>query len=1110
MKQKLKLLYANVRGIKSKMPCIKNVFSETKPDIALFTETHLTEDKGVSVEGYTFFGRPRTTGKGGGVGIFVKNDKKTVIAPHYSDRELEIIWVSVSRESETPLYIGAYYGKQETTCNNATIQEEMDKLSEEILELESDGEVLICMDANAKIGLMQEAMSRNGKLMTAVFQECELEVINGGDKCDGTVTRQNRKRPTEISAIDLVVATYNTSHWIKKMTIDEIGDYRMQGVNESDHNTIIIDLEVSRVQGNKPSKKTMWNIRAPAEKYAEFRMKLGEATQAATNIMDDKNKSMSERYEKWEKLLYKAAISTIGKTTYRPGGPPRTSDAMKALRTERKGLKDLFEKEPSPSKKRIRLAEYVEKQHEIKEEAIKEESDRIYGRFQKMEDNGKSGAFWKERKRMKNDEGSSWLVTKDIEGKRIFDPEKNKENIAHYYEDLYSKKTVKDHPFHTEVSTAVTRLGRSKEVKQEDIDQIPTRQDVKEAIEKKKNGKATTDWKNEVVKRGGDEMVEFVYPVIEAFWNEETAPGQWNTGVITNIWKGKGDRELMANQRGITVSSSISTIAEEIISSRITKMAKFTQSQAGGRKEGSTTDHIFTLKNIITIAKKERRKIIITFYDVVKAYDRADMDDMCYAMYKSGVDGRLWRLMKSINNGLRAKIITKAGLTREIERELGGKQGGKLMVTMFAKMMDNMAEDIMESNLGIDIGMNRIPALIYMDDATTFAEGKDQQEETLKAAEEFAVKHKLEWGPEKCKTMEVGGHKEEKDSWKLGQKTINKCESYKYLGERIHRNGKNGDNLKERCDKLRYTARAIVTCCRNEIMRRIGMKVILKLHEAETIPAFLYNAETWTLNKSEKKIIDQAELYAWKKMIGLPQTTPTAGIIMTTGALFSTIRVEIKQLVYLHKVMNKSNSHWTKTTLMIMKEYNIGWAKQICEILERWELNQNWEEIRLKTPGQWKGEVKRAAEIMNIRKLREECEIKSRGESRQKTKTKFVITSVNNGDYSRGPDKFILQNNSITYTRALIMGRYGMLKCANNFSNGHGTKLCDICMEVDNEDHRINVCTKWEGVNLVNKSRRICFDDIYLNDNDRCLAVVETILSLWDLENGKNEMRQLI
>ena len=81
VKHKLRLLYANVRGIKSKIPCLKNVFSETNPDIALLSETHLTEDKGLCVEGYTFFGRARKEGKGGGVGIFVKNDKKSIIAP---------------------------------------------------------------------------------------------------------------------------------------------------------------------------------------------------------------------------------------------------------------------------------------------------------------------------------------------------------------------------------------------------------------------------------------------------------------------------------------------------------------------------------------------------------------------------------------------------------------------------------------------------------------------------------------------------------------------------------------------------------------------------------------------------------------------------------------------------------------------------------------------------------------------------------------------------------------------------------------------------------------------------------------------------------------------
>ena len=192
-----------------------------------------------------------------------------------------------------------------------------------------------------------------------------------------------------------------------------------------------------------------------------------------------------------------------------------------------------------------------------------------------------------------------------------------------------------------------------------------------------------------------------------------------------------------------------------------------------------------------------------------------------------------------------------------------------------------------------------------------------------------------------------------------------------------------------------------------------------------------------------------------------------------------------------------------------MKGYNIGWAKQVCEKLELWGLNQSWEEIRVKTPGQWKSEVKRAAEKINVEKLKEECETKNRGESKEKTKTKFVIERLNNIDYSRRPDSFILTNPSLTYTRAIIMGRFGMLKCANNYSNGHGTKMCNVCNVIDDEDHRINDCKKWQTINMSSNSQRVPFTDIYHDEYDRCLNVVKVILSMWDLENGKNEMKAM-
>ena len=43
---------------------------------------------------------------------------------------------------------------QESRCSKEEINAEMDKLSEEIQEYRNEGEILICMDGNGKIGLL--------------------------------------------------------------------------------------------------------------------------------------------------------------------------------------------------------------------------------------------------------------------------------------------------------------------------------------------------------------------------------------------------------------------------------------------------------------------------------------------------------------------------------------------------------------------------------------------------------------------------------------------------------------------------------------------------------------------------------------------------------------------------------------------------------------------------------------------------------------------------------------------------------------------------------------------------------------------------------------------
>ena len=52
----IKILYANIRGLKSKIRDIKIILFDTEPDIAAFVEINLKTQEKIAVSGYTWDG----------------------------------------------------------------------------------------------------------------------------------------------------------------------------------------------------------------------------------------------------------------------------------------------------------------------------------------------------------------------------------------------------------------------------------------------------------------------------------------------------------------------------------------------------------------------------------------------------------------------------------------------------------------------------------------------------------------------------------------------------------------------------------------------------------------------------------------------------------------------------------------------------------------------------------------------------------------------------------------------------------------------------------------------------------------------------------------------
>ena len=277
------------------------------------------------------------------------------------------------------------------------------------------------------------------------------------------------------------------------------------------------------------------------------------------------------------------------------------------------------------------------------------------------------------------------IAVKNNEGVRQFNPQAVKTTMADYFENLYKSKDYPAHPYHQEVSNNIVIHNSNYEHENARYNSEPTIEELAKVLKEKKNGKLTPDVKNEMLKRPGEAMINFLYPLILTIWRLEETPKEWNTGHVTALWKGKGDKEDLMNYRGITTSSAIGTIIETMIDKRIESVVPFTQAQGGGKRGASTCDHLFLMRAIIEISKKQKRATFLTFYDVSKAYDNVDNCDMLHIMWNKGFRGKAWRILQNLNKDLRAVVKTKHGPSRTIDMEIGGKQGSRLTGRMFAK-----------------------------------------------------------------------------------------------------------------------------------------------------------------------------------------------------------------------------------------------------------------------------------------------------------------------------------------------------------------------------------------------------------------------------------------
>ena len=168
-----------------------------------------------------------------------------------------------------------------------------------------------------------------------------------------------------------------------------------------------------------------------------------------------------------------------------------------------------------------------------------------------------------------------------------------------------------------------------------------------------------------------------------------------------------------------------------------------------------------------------------------------------------------------------------------------------------------------ETQAGIKIARRNINNLRYADDTTLMAESEEELKSLLMKVKEESEKVGLKLNIQKTKIMASGPT----TSWEIDAETVETVSDFILLGSKITADGDFSHEIK-RCLLLERKATTNIDSILKS--RDITLPTKVRQVKALVVPVVMYECESWTVKKAERRRIDAFELWCWRRLLRVP------------------------------------------------------------------------------------------------------------------------------------------------------------------------------------------------------------------------------------------------
>ena len=283
----------------------------------------------------------------------------------------------------------------------------------------------------------------------------------------------------------------------------------------------------------------------------------------------------------------------------------------------------------------------------------------------------------------------------------VADVEKERESWKEHFEKVSKTRgEVKD-----TVWDNVTNLGAEVKWLGEDPTDIEMDTCVSRMGTKRAPGK--DKFTAEALKFGGKKLRKKIYRIVRKMWrsaagaedgNEaEEWPSSWKVGLVVPLWKRKGKRTDKNTWRGITLLSVGSKLLARVVALRVQQWSEgFLKEEQNGFRRGRGVDDALMVSR--RVAEEVCRLfgndwVLMSFFDIKKAYPRVCRDALWKLMCVRGFDNRLIKDCKALHEGTAYSVKFLGGISSMWWPDRGLREGCPSSPPLFNVYHDAVMED---------------------------------------------------------------------------------------------------------------------------------------------------------------------------------------------------------------------------------------------------------------------------------------------------------------------------------------------------------------------------------------------------------------------------------